>query len=272
MDSEQRGTATAHKPESTMRIKTRATVGGAGQPPYRSIPEEPTAGRGRIYPDALHPKPPKHKSGVEFMTTKRKGIFASAATLLALGAILLSASGVVAAQSRNNGAVRAGSENILIFTHDGKPIGGSKPPCLTSPAGAVVCANDLHFIWKYTGKCYHGIEFPPVVVMWTSFGRLVYSGKPTVAPCRANDFEFAWDANGNVTTASWTYNGKVIARIPVPSGPNTPINDAHVFWLGKGKLLTAYWSLNGKLYGEPLPVPAGTNDAHWVSPGLTTVG
>jgi len=197
------------------------------------------------------------------MTTRRKSIFLSAATLLALGAVLLSASGVLAAQTGHRSRA-ADATNILIFTHDGKVIGGSKPSCLGTPSGAVVCANDLHFIWQYTGKCYNGLELPPVVVMWTSFGRLVYTGKPTAAPCRANDFEFAWDANGNVTTASWTYNGRVIQKIAVPSGPNTPVNDAHVFWLGKGKLLKAYWSLNGQPYGSPIVVPPGTNDAHWV--------
>ena len=189
------------------------------------------------------------------------------ATALALAAVTITASGAMAARSHPNRPAAAPS-NILVLTRDGKVVGESKPPCLTNAAGAVICANDLHFIWATPKYCKNGYQVPPVFVLWTSFGRLVWLNQPlTQAPCRANDFEFAWDANGMVTTASWTYNGKVFKRIPVGlAGPNQPINDAHIYWGNPGHLLKAYWSLNGKPYGEPIRVPTGTNDAHWISP------
>ena len=142
-------------------------------------------------------------------------------------------------------------------------MGSSTPFC------EVVCPNDLHFVWASATapRCVNGIEIPPVLVFWTDNGQLIYNNKPVVAPCGANDFEFAWDPNGNVTTATWTKNGKVLKWVFPPTVPpaTVPINDAHIFFLGTGNhLVKVYWSLNGKPYGSAVPVPAGTNDAHWV--------
>ncbi len=200
------------------------------------------------------------------MITKRTNIIVSAA-LMALAAVTITASAAMAARPHTNGPAGA-PQNILVLTRDGKPVGGSKPPCLTNAAGAVVCANDLHFIWATPKTCKNGYEIPPVFVVWTLNGQVVWLNQPlTLAPCRANDFEFAWDANGYVTTASWTYNGHIIKSIPIgqTGNPNSPPkNDVHVFWAHPGRLLRAYWTLDGKPYGQPIKVPPGTNDAHWI--------
>jgi hypothetical protein len=194
------------------------------------------------------------------MFNKRTNILISAA-MLTLAAITITASAALAAQPRPNGP----AQNYLILTRDGKFVASSKPPCLTNPAGAVVCANDLHFIWATPKYCKNGYQVPPVFVLWTSNGRLVWLNQPlTQAPCRANDFEFAWNAAGFVTTASWTYNGHVFKQIPVNFNPNQPINDAHIYWGHPGRLLRAYWTLKGQPFGRPITVPPGTNDAHWI--------
>ena len=193
-----------------------------------------------------------------------RSTIAIGATMLALVASTLTATGAIAA--RTNGSTAP--SNILVLTHDGKIVGESKPPCLTNSAGAVVCANDLHFIWASPKACKGGYQVPPVFVLWTSNGQLVWLNQPlTQAPCRANDFEFAWNPVDYVTTATWTINGKVFKQIPVSSAnPNQPINDVHIYWGHPGQLVRAYWSLNGKPYGAPIQVPPGTNDAHWIPP------
>lgn len=155
--------------------------------------------------------------------------------------------------------------SYLNFTHNGTVNGSTKSPCLTVASGAVECANDLHFRWKITGKCYKGIEYPPMVVVWTINGAAVGSNpnEPypglNLAPCRANDFEWSWNDSGSVIVGYWTYNGKRFAKIEPPPG----VNDVDAYWF-KNILTTAWWTLDGKTLKPVIQVPKGTNDAHWM--------
>ena len=160
----------------------------------------------------------------------------------------------------------SGAPSLVYLTHNGKVVGEpSKAPCIANTAGAVMCANDLHLVWR-PGPCRGNYQIPPVVLAWTVNGRLDPTTAPEVAPCRVNDFEFNWDANNDVLSASWTYNGQPVAWITPPRGAN----DAHVFWYGDGRLLKAYWTLNSKPI-ENSNVPAGVNDFHWFGE-LSTYG
>jgi len=63
--------------------------------------------------------------------------------------------------------------------------------------------------------------------------------------------------------ATWTFNGRPIGTIAIPSSSSTGcVNDAHLFLSGKTRLIYAWWTYNG----EPISViqiPGLVNDMHW---------
>jgi hypothetical protein len=194
---------------------------------------------------------------------RKRTILRSIGALLGVMVIVGSASVTLAATS-SKPIVKgpAVAQPFIIFTHDGKVIGRALAPQCDPATGR--CANDVHFVWG-NGDCKGNYLYPPVVVVWTTNGQVEVPGgppptKPELAPCRANDFEFAWNELNQIKIGSWTHNGTPFARVIPPSGSN----DAHIFWYGKGRYLQKAWWTT--LNGNPLSgiiVPRGTNDVHF---------
>jgi len=148
-----------------------------------------------------------------------------------------------------------GVPTYLYFTSYGKVVGRVPAPQQ---------ANDLHYVWT-SGGCKNGYAFPYIRLLWTIDGKVI--GSPTLAPCKANDFEFSWSPSGNVMSASWTMNGMVLANLAVPEG--VPVNDVHLYLGQHLRLLSAWWTYDGQPISR-IRIPGFVNDMHWYGYPITT--
>jgi hypothetical protein len=186
--------------------------------------------------------------------------------VLATAALVMVTSTSVAFAAGGTGPFHPSNQpNIptLTLTYNGTVV-----ETFVAPAGINVI-NDVDLVWATPKSCVKNIQFPPVLLFWTNNGSLV--GRPTLAPCRVNDFEASWDPNYGIVprwptgapATGWTYNGKIVSVLAPPRGTN----DFHLFWLNSGKLLKAYWTYNGKaVFRIPLKANVPVNDAHFALP------
>lgn len=178
-------------------------------------------------------------------------------------------------------AATASPPQTLVLSHDGVVVATYHLSC-----GAQQRCNRIEFDWK-AGSCPSGSKFqsPPVTVVLTT-GSGQFSGiEPAVAPCKANDIEFnpvqtAGTTDSTISSAWWTRNGVMTARILPPQVSLTPkaasvqyppITGLHGFWdYKKGQHLARVRLLHGRKVVASLKVPPAVDMADWLGYPLQT--
>jgi len=186
-------------------------------------------------------------------------------------ALILVVSTLIAVQAKSQPTARRApvTQPTLVLTFNGAVV-----ETFVAPAGIAI--NDVDVHWPTPRKCVNGIQWPPVLMQFTLNGTVV--GVPQLAPCKANDFETAWDPNYQIIAkyptgapaTGWTVNGKIIKVVPPPPSTSAApggANDFHLYNLKGGKIIAADWTFNGKtVFKIPLKSNVPVNDAHLLLP------